>query len=106
MSSRAMSRYSSPVVELPVPPEELAPEVREYLDNLRSAAMEHLLRAATPGIFRVHEIDLIQPPTGGYGLPVGAVYVDASGFLKMKQAGEIWAPRVAGTLRIGGASIQ
>lgn len=39
--------------------------------------------------------------SSGYGLPVGGVYVDASGFLKMVQPGEAFAPSFAVRTKMG-----
>lgn len=39
--------------------------------------------------------------SSGYGLPVGGVYVDASGFLKMVQPGEAFAPSFTVRTKMG-----
>ena len=82
----ARQRFSAPLIDLPNVPQEL--------DSFRRAIINQFTLQATPGLFRVHEIDLIDPPRGGVNkgayLPVGATYADKDGFVKMVLPTEQW----------------
>ena len=93
----ARQRVSIPVIQLPSVPPEVEP--------LRLALQTLLTQLVTPGVFRAHEIDLVEPPrsgtAGGSYLPPFAVYVDENDFLRAVKPGEKWIMPTQLTLTTG-----
>lgn len=94
----AKQRVSVPVIQLPAVPPEMEP--------FRAQVQSLLTQLATPGVFRVHEIDMVDALRSGDGLPIGALYVDESNTVKMVAAEHLWAPRKEISLQVGVGGVE
>lgn len=88
----AKQRFATPVIDLPSFPD--GPITGAMLAQYTRALVLVLTQQASPAVFRVHEIDLVQAlrsgaQDGAY-LPKGAVYVDENNTLKMVASDHQW----------------
>lgn len=79
---------------------------KDYLDLVVRALNLFVLDNANPGDIAGSSLLIINPSESGYGLRVGAVFVDANGFLKMVRAGEAYAPTNQFRVKLGTVTVS
>ena len=89
--------YQPPTIKLPIAPDG---ELKPYLDELRRGIEFALVQMSQTFSVSTHRVDFINPKRHGYGLPVGATWIDGDGIVRIVQAGEGWAAPVEGRGRV------
>lgn len=81
-------------------PEQYRAELETYIQHLVQALEEAYRQIDTPGVVSASAFDLIDFPTDGSGLPVGAVFLE-NGFLRAVREGEIFVAPLSLTTELG-----
>lgn len=74
---------------------------REDILRIVQAYNELLSNIFNPGDLVATSLQFIDIAESGYGLPVGGVYVDADGFLKIVRASDTFAPSFSIRVHLG-----
>lgn len=90
-----------PIQPLKIPPREYKKE--DFNDLVRSFN-ELVQNVFNPGAIVCSSLQVNPITYTGYGLPVGGVYADANGFLKVVLEGEAIAPSFVIRVRLGTVS--
>lgn len=77
---------------------------REVLNQFVRSHNELVDNVSNPGDEVATSLQFIDCAESGYGLPIGGVYVDANGFLKLVRASDTFAPSFSIRVRLGTAT--
>jgi len=91
----------------PLPPLKIPPrdyKIEDFQQVVRFVN-ELLNNINNPGDIVGCSLQFINLAENGYGLPVGGVYVDANGFLKMVRETDVFAPSFAARARLGTVTV-
>lgn len=89
------------MIQLPVPPSGLPPDVRDYLNQVTNYLNQVLGQALEPGVVRGYSIQLLNAPRSGSRQATGTLYADQDNIVRIVTRDEAWMPKAILKVRTG-----